>query len=384
VRPGEASTAAAQAFRDQLAAAQRRNERPRGSAHAPGGWPQIDALPSATDVSVDELFPPAPPRQSQGLAALFKRRARPEASGWVSPRPRARRTSRRRLEQPTGAFDFLQLARAARADGAHRARPSTLTPRGQAAGQSAIRARGPAARDAAVGWPRTVCGRLADVVAADALVGCCRSRRRRPARARACALARRIPIHRCDTAPASSLSSPGRGGQDPLRGAVAAAYARQQRPARRRRHAPRADDGAELTRLCPLRHELHAVTSGARARARVAASAARRSSSSTPGRQPPQPVSPGARADCGRLPPTRSISPSPRRSGRRRPRARRRRAHTRGPRARPQRTPTRPSSSEPCRLAIDAAFRSPTSRAARPSTQGCVRAASELARCLMS
>src|SRR3954447_6668022 len=62
VRPPHA-TGTATAFADELAEAHDRQLRPAVS-------PEVDALPSAADVSVDALSPPPPP-QAEGLAALF-------------------------------------------------------------------------------------------------------------------------------------------------------------------------------------------------------------------------------------------------------------------------------------------------------------------------
>src|SRR4051794_27340248 len=61
VRPPHA-TGTATAFADELAEAHDRQLRPAVS-------PEVDALPSAADVSVDDLFPSPP--QAEGLAALF-------------------------------------------------------------------------------------------------------------------------------------------------------------------------------------------------------------------------------------------------------------------------------------------------------------------------
>lgn len=67
---------AARAFAQQLAQAQQRQNvvssadlgRP---APMPATAPEVDALPSSSDVTVDDLFPPASPAGAQGLAALF-------------------------------------------------------------------------------------------------------------------------------------------------------------------------------------------------------------------------------------------------------------------------------------------------------------------------
>jgi len=73
VRPGEsAGPRVAAAFAQQLAEAHERQQAPAypEGAVRPATSPEIDALPGSADVTVDDLFP-APPRQAQGLAALF-------------------------------------------------------------------------------------------------------------------------------------------------------------------------------------------------------------------------------------------------------------------------------------------------------------------------
>ncbi|MDX6729889.1 MAG: flagellar biosynthesis protein FlhF [Baekduia sp.] len=73
VRPGEsAGPRVAAAFAQQLAEAHQRQQAPAypEGAVRPATSPEIDALPGSANVTVDDLFP-APPRQAQGLAALF-------------------------------------------------------------------------------------------------------------------------------------------------------------------------------------------------------------------------------------------------------------------------------------------------------------------------
>jgi flagellar biosynthesis GTPase FlhF len=83
VRPGEsAGPEVAAAFAAQLAEAQQRAggadllQPPSGVR--PMTAPEIDALPGSADVTVDDLFPPTPPTQAQGLAALFNAGMPPE------------------------------------------------------------------------------------------------------------------------------------------------------------------------------------------------------------------------------------------------------------------------------------------------------------------
>jgi flagellar biosynthesis GTPase FlhF len=117
VRPGESApltgpgpehdehaSAAARAFAQQLAQAQKRQQaelapaRPAVSSAEilsprPATSPEVDALPRSSDVSVDDLFPQAPPAKAQGLAALFNAGiagTQPEAPvGGPEPEPAA-------------------------------------------------------------------------------------------------------------------------------------------------------------------------------------------------------------------------------------------------------------------------------------------------------
>jgi flagellar biosynthesis GTPase FlhF len=135
VRPGEMAPLAqpapdvAAAFAAQLAQAHDRQQaRPVIS-------PEVDALPGATNVTVDDLFPPAPP-QSGGLASLFNA-GLPPAEPEVAPEPEPERLGAHAeiieddeyddgewidedeedepapvaeiapVEQPTGMFDYL-------------------------------------------------------------------------------------------------------------------------------------------------------------------------------------------------------------------------------------------------------------------------------------
>ena len=80
VRPGaSAGPKVAAAFAAQLAEAQERQQTAGGTGGAvaasgavrPATAPEIDALPGSANVTVDDLFPVAPPAQREGLAALF-------------------------------------------------------------------------------------------------------------------------------------------------------------------------------------------------------------------------------------------------------------------------------------------------------------------------
>jgi flagellar biosynthesis GTPase FlhF len=80
VRPGAATVAAADRFAEQLAEAHERQQDDDAREHRlrPAVSHEVDALPSAADVTVDDLFP-APPPQAQGLAALFNAGLEPGA-----------------------------------------------------------------------------------------------------------------------------------------------------------------------------------------------------------------------------------------------------------------------------------------------------------------
>jgi flagellar biosynthesis GTPase FlhF len=78
VRPRESvAPEIAARFAAQLAEAQERQQKAGGAdlLDAPGvrpaTAPEIDALPGSTNVTVDDLFPAAPPAQAQNLAAMF-------------------------------------------------------------------------------------------------------------------------------------------------------------------------------------------------------------------------------------------------------------------------------------------------------------------------
>ncbi|MCW3002370.1 MAG: hypothetical protein JWQ20_1668 [Conexibacter sp.] len=89
VRPGQAAPDIAAAFAQQLAQAHERQQQSgqAGGADAlrPATSPEVDALPRATDVTVDDLFPQAAPPQAQGLAALFNAGLPPQAPDALAP-----------------------------------------------------------------------------------------------------------------------------------------------------------------------------------------------------------------------------------------------------------------------------------------------------------
>src|SRR3954447_25248465 len=71
---------------------------PAAPAHRPVVAPEADALPSAADVSVDDLFPAAPPAQAQGFASLFA--AGTEAPPQPDPEPAREVEAPRDVEAP--------------------------------------------------------------------------------------------------------------------------------------------------------------------------------------------------------------------------------------------------------------------------------------------
>jgi flagellar biosynthesis GTPase FlhF len=154
VRPGENAPAhtpeVAAAFAAQLAEAQERQQKAGGAdllgsptGVRPATAPEIDALPGSTNVTVDDLFPAAPPAQAQNLAALFNAGLPPVEPIAAEPPP-AEPVARREVldddeweeeygdpdddeeedvvaeipqpEQPTGAFDYLGTATEPSAD----------------------------------------------------------------------------------------------------------------------------------------------------------------------------------------------------------------------------------------------------------------------------
>jgi flagellar biosynthesis GTPase FlhF len=89
VRPGQSAPSVAAAFAQQLAQAHERQQQTGQSGGAdalrPATSPEVDALPSSSDVTVDDLFPHPAPSQAQGLAALFNAGLSPAAPEPVEP-----------------------------------------------------------------------------------------------------------------------------------------------------------------------------------------------------------------------------------------------------------------------------------------------------------
>src|SRR3954468_19084722 len=116
VRPGEMSGApgpdVSAAFASQLAEAQERQQTAgsTGSAAAetgavrPATSPEIDALPGAANVTVDALFPVAPPSQREGLAALFNAGLPPQTPA----EPEAVEVLRAPEEEPVARREIIE------------------------------------------------------------------------------------------------------------------------------------------------------------------------------------------------------------------------------------------------------------------------------------
>lgn len=329
VRPGE-SAQVAQAFREQLAAAQGRQEggaeEPTADRPRPVVGPEVDALPSAADVSVDDLFPPAPP-QARNLAALFNagidpqephdEGVRPPASetlrfaeppsqeGVRPPASEALRSAgsghgvRPPEDQPTGTFDFLDAAAVA-PPSVPAPEPEPVAPQdrelfleppappAEAEAEPVEPEPEPepapepvapvdvavAARDAAGQMAsRGLRAELAEAVAAEALVGLLPFTPDAEPRALVLdALARRIPVLPLRRGP-GVVGFVGAAGAGKTRCAarLAAAYVRHSDLPVVVVTLRSPDQGAELTRLlAPYGPDLHAVDSGAEGAATVA------------------------------------------------------------------------------------------------------------------
>jgi flagellar biosynthesis GTPase FlhF len=327
VRPGENSVPptpdVAAAFAAQLAEAHERQQagpaRPR-----PATSPEVDALPGAANVTVDDLFPPAPP-QSGGLAALFNAGLPPaeddeeyDDDPWhddeeevAAPAPAAVVDP---VEQPTGMFDYLggpepepepqpepepesapepklESAPEPEPERPHEADPLTPTSAAPAPEMAPV-APEPAPAIGLVPAPAPVSDLPpAALVAAERLV----ARGLRPGLAEAIAqeaiaglapllpgadpkelvtdaLARRIPMHPLRSGPGViGFVGPGGAGKTRCVARLAAAHARHGTMPVSVIALRSPDGGAELRRLlAPYGVALHAVESGAEGAARVA------------------------------------------------------------------------------------------------------------------
>ncbi len=315
VRPGESTTPdVAAAFAAQLAEAHERQQQAR-----PAISPEVDALPGATNVTVDDLFPPGPPQQG-GLASLFNA-GLPPAEPEVAPTPEPQRPAPHAeiieddeydddewldedeedepappaaidpVEQPTGMFDYLGGEQ--EPEPAHESDPLAPTAAGPAPEPVAAQPEPepepvvplvPAAAPVS-GLPP------AALVAAERLV----ARGLRPSLAEAIAheaiaglapllpgadpkelvtdaLARRIPMHPLRSGPGViGFVGPGGAGKTRCVARLAAAHARHGTLPVSVIALRSPDGGAELRRLlAPYGVALHAVESGAEGAARIA------------------------------------------------------------------------------------------------------------------
>jgi flagellar biosynthesis GTPase FlhF len=331
VRPGEEFVApapdVAAAFAAQLADAHERQQQAR-----PATSPEVDALPGAANVTVDDLFPPPPP-QSEGLAALFNAglppaapqpevapapvapEPEPEAPAahreileddeeyydddeWIEEDEPAPAAEIRPVEQPTGTFDYLGggepepevvdeadlLVPTAAAPApepvapepepiAVEAEPVALTPVVAGSGGSDV-GLPPAALVAAERLvARGLRASLAEAIAQEAIAGLAPLLPGAdPKELVTDALARRIPMHPLRSGPGViGFVGPGGAGKTRCVARLAAAHARHGTMPVSVIALRSPDGGAELRRLlAPYGVALHAVESGAEGAARVA------------------------------------------------------------------------------------------------------------------
>jgi flagellar biosynthesis GTPase FlhF len=309
VRPGDSAAAPglAAAFAQQLAQAHER----QAPDPAEGGErrvtsPEIDALPSAADVTVDDLFPSLPP-QAQGLAALFNAGLAPavqedEAPAEVAeaPKPRSpeiiededwveeddepqepeaagpeqvlepeREPDVAVVEQPTGVFDYLGVGDVAAAEPEPEPEPEPLAAPAPRHGLP------PAAREAADRLvARGLRSGLAEAIAEEAVAALAPLvPGADPKDLVIDALARRIPMHPLRRGPGVvGFVGPGGAGKTRCVARLAAAHARHGVLPVSVVALRSPDGGAELRRLlAPYGVALHAVESGAEGAARIAA-----------------------------------------------------------------------------------------------------------------
>jgi flagellar biosynthesis protein FlhF len=282
---------------------QNRYERrpPAAPAHRPVVAPEVDALPSAADVTVDDLFPAAPPPQAHGLASLFAAgtseppRAEPPHDP-VPPRaeppqepvpPRAETAQRPELprndapplpEPPRNDAPRAEpppLPEPPRADPPQPAftpaRPPALPPAAESVGAVALplAARGVAERLIA----RGLRPELAEAVAEQGVAGLLPLQPSSDAAEVVVeALARRIPVHPLrGGGGVLGFVGPGGAGKTLCAARLAAAHARHGSLPVTVVALRSPDGGAELTRLlAPFGVALHAVESGAEGAERIA------------------------------------------------------------------------------------------------------------------
>jgi flagellar biosynthesis GTPase FlhF len=328
VRPGEMAAAPAPSTPDVAAAfaAQLAQAHDRQQAR-PVTSPEVDALPGVTNVTVDDLFPPAPPR-SEGLASLFNAGlppADPEVAPAPEPLPAPERVAAHAeiieddedyddgewidedeaddpapvaeiapVEQPTGMFDYLRsdepepeqhhagdpLAPTSAAP-TPEAEPFFAAPEPVAAVPEPV---APAAAPIA-GLPaaalvaaerlvaRGLRASLAEAIAHEAMAGLAPLLPGAdPKELVTDALARRIPMHQLRSGPGViGFVGPGGAGKTRCVARLAAAHARHGTMPVSVIALRSPDGGAELRRLlAPYGVALHAVESGAEGAARIA------------------------------------------------------------------------------------------------------------------
>jgi flagellar biosynthesis protein FlhF len=335
VRPGETGPIApvapatpdvAAAFAAQLAQAHERQQQAR-----PVTSPEVDALPGATNVTVDDLFPPAAP-QSGGLASLFnaglppaapEAAPVPDAAPVPEPAPEPARPAHAEIieddeddedyddgewidddgeddelapaakispvEQPTGMFDYLgggeqeqELAPEPMAPEPEPVAPIVPEPEPEPEPAPAAIVPAPAPVSglppaALVAAERLVArglrASLAEAIAHEAIAGLAPLLPGAdPKELVTDALARRIPMHPLRSGPGViGFVGPGGAGKTRCVARLAAAHARHGTMPVSVIALRSPDGGAELRRLlAPYGVALHAVESGAEGAARVA------------------------------------------------------------------------------------------------------------------
>jgi flagellar biosynthesis GTPase FlhF len=313
VRPGETSgppPRVAEAFATQLADAHARQQQTGGPGDPLGGIrpttaPEVDALPSAADLTVNDLFPTPPPPAGGGLAALFNvglppadTAARPEVIededewddeewgeepeleveeaeevGEPAPAPVSEIPL---VEQPTGAFDYVGVGEPTAAEPTPVT--SELAPEPFASPASTAPAHAglpPAVLVAAEHLvARGLRTGLAEAIAEEAMSGLAPLRPDAdPKQLLTDALARRIPMHPLRRGPGViGFVGPGGAGKTRCVARLAAAHARHGVLPVTVVALRSPDGGAELRRLlAPYGVALHAIESGAEGAARIAA-----------------------------------------------------------------------------------------------------------------
>jgi flagellar biosynthesis GTPase FlhF len=336
VRPGEMagpSSRVAEAFAAQLADAHARQQQAGGpgdpaGAIRPTTAPEVDALPGAADLTVNDLFPTPPPQNGGGLASLFNVGlppaepavampsdadepeaaappvpARPEiiededewddeewgeepaleieeAEEVPEPAPAPAPVSEiPHVEQPTGAFDYVGVGEPAASEPAPVASSEPApAPEPFASPASTTPAHAGLPPAVLVAAERLVArglrAGLAEAIAEEAMSGLAPLRPEAdPKQLLTDALARRIPMHPLRRGPGViGFVGPGGAGKTRCVARLAAAHARHGVLPVTVVALRSPDGGAELRRLlAPYGVALHAIESGAEGAARTAA-----------------------------------------------------------------------------------------------------------------